>query len=560
MRKDHVYLGQILVERGIITPEQLQKALEEQRKTGHKLGVTLVNMGVVEPDALLPALAEKLGIEHVVLKNSTILPDVLGRLPAKAVNYYKVFPLKFEHGLLTVAMSNPWEVSILDDLSTVCKDRIQPVLADEKDINDAIREYYGVGAETVERMMSDQQIAPTETIAPIDESGSEASISYFLNQILMEANQNKATDIHIEPFGSELRIRYRIDGVLADARVPENIRYFQDALISRIKILSNLNIAERRLPQDGRFKVKIENTTLDLRVSFLPTSFGESCVIRLLNAFKLYNLEELGFLGEEQKYIQQLLEKPHGVIFLTGPTGSGKTTTLYSCLAALNKDDTKIITVEDPVEYQLKGIVQIQTNAQIGLTFATALRSILRNDPDVIMIGEVRDFETAQIAIQMSLTGHLVFSTLHTNDAASGVTRLIDIGVEPYLIASSVECFIAQRLVRLLCSHCKHATPLTDNIRRDFDLNSASVVPSVIYEAVGCPKCRMSGYTGRQAISEFLMLNDDIRSMILKRTSSGEIQKAAIAAGMKTLRQQGWEKVCLGLTSPSEVLRVTQND
>jgi len=439
--------------------------------------------------------------------------------------------------------------------------QIQPVLAGERDIIEAIREHYGLGAETIERMMSDTQMMTADAPATesIDESSSEASISQFLNQILFQAHRDSATDIHIEPFGGELRIRYRIDGVLYDAQVPENIRFFKEALISRIKILSNLNIAEKRLPQDGRFKVKVENTDMDLRVSFLPTSFGESCVIRLLNSFRLYNFEELGIVGPERKHLDLLINKPHGIIFLTGPTGSGKTTTLYSCLAAVNAEDTKIITVEDPVEYQLKGAVQVQANSAIGLTFAAALRSILRNDPDVIMIGEVRDFETAQIAIQMSLTGHLVFSTLHTNDAASGVTRLIDIGIEPYLIASSVECFLAQRLVRLLCPLCKVVTPFTDIIRSEFELSHITQDP-VIYEAVGCKSCRMTGYSGRQAICEFLVLNEKTRSMVTARATSREIKHQAILDGMKTLRQHGWEKVALGLTSPSEVLRVTEDN
>lgn len=558
----NVYLGQLLVEKGIITPEQLALALEEQRKSGQMLGMTLISLGFIdEEEAFLPTLAEKLGIGYTSLKSMVVGHDVLARLPAKAINHYKIFPLTYELGVLTVAINNPWDVGVLDDLAAISHSKIQPVLAGERDIQEAIREHYGVGAETIERMMSDTQMMVTAPLLTesIDDTTSEASISHFLNQILTQANRDKATDIHIEPFGSELRIRYRVDGVLYDAKVPENIRYFQDALISRIKILSNLNIAEKRLPQDGRFKVKLGDSTLDMRVSFLPSSFGESCVIRLLNTFRLYNFEELGFSGAEKKSLDMLLNKPHGIIFLTGPTGSGKTTTLYSCLAAINKDDTKIITVEDPIEYQLKGIVQIQTNTQIGLTFSMALRSILRNDPDVIMIGEVRDFETAQIAIQMSLTGHLVFSTLHTNDAASGVTRLIDIGIEPYLIASSVECFIAQRLIRLLCPSCKQKVPLTEDLKQEFGVRPDGPQPN-IYEAVGCKECQETGYAGRQAICEFLMMNDDIRALIVKRATSVDIKQCVIAQGMKTLRQQGWEKVALGLTSPSELLRVTQGD
>ncbi len=495
------------------------------------------------------------------LKSITVSQEALTRLSAKAVNHYKVFPVKFENGILTVAMGNPGDIAVLDDLSMVAHAHIQPVLATERDIIEAIREHYGLGAETIERMMSDTQMmtADAPVTQAIDEATSEASISQFLNQILFQAHRDRATDIHIEPFGNELRIRYRIDGELYDAQVPENIRYFQEALISRIKILSNLNIAEKRLPQDGRFKVKVENADMDLRVSFLPTSFGESCEIRLLNTFRLYNFEELGIVGPERRQLDVLNNKPHGIIFLTGPTGSGKTTTLYSCLAAINAEDTKIITIEDPVEYQLKGVVQLQANAAIGLTFAAALRSILRHDPDVIMIGEVRDFETAQIAIQMSLTGHLVFSTLHTNDAASGITRLIDIGIEPYLIASSVECFLAQRLVRLLCPACKKQMPLTDAIKNEFELSHISQ-DAVIYEAVGCKQCRMTGYSGRQAICEFLVLNEKTRGMVTKRATSREIKQQAVLDGMKTLRQHGWEKVALGLTSPSEVLRVTEDN
>jgi len=561
MVKPYVYLGELLVKKGVITSQQLEMALEAQKKTGEPLGVALISMGFVsEEQAILPSLAEKFNINFVSLKSTVVSQEALTRLPAKAVNHYKVFPIKYENGVLTVAMRNPWEISVLDDLAMVAHAEIKPVLAGERDINEAIREYYGLGAETIEKMMSDTQMmsADVPVTESIDGSSSEASISQFLNQILLQAHRDSATDIHIEPFGNELHIRYRIDGELYDAQVPENVRYFKDALISRVKILSNLNIAEKRLPQDGRFKVKVENTDMDLRVSFLPTSFGETCVIRLLNTFRLYNFEDLGIVGTERKHIDALINRPHGIIFLTGPTGSGKTTTLYSCLNAINAVDTKIITVEDPVEYQLKGAVQVQANSAIGLTFAAALRSILRNDPDVIMIGEVRDFETAQIAIQMSLTGHLVFSTLHTNDAASGITRLVDIGIEPYLIASSVDCFLAQRLVRLLCPVCKKLTPFTSSMKMEFGLSLAQ--DPVIYEAVGCKECRMTGYRGRQAICEFLILNEKMRDMITARATSREIKHQAISDGMKTLRQHGWEKVALGLTSPSEVLRVTENN
>ncbi|MBF0510787.1 MAG: Flp pilus assembly complex ATPase component TadA [Candidatus Omnitrophica bacterium] len=560
MEKTPLFLGQILVHHNIINSTQLDQALAEQKKTGELLGHALLRMGFVKKEqAFLPLLAEKLNVELVFLKSIAISQEALKRLSIKALNHYKVFPFKFENDTLTVAMSKPQDIAVLDDLSMMAHARIKPALASEADIIEAIRIYYGLGAETIEKMMSGTEMMEQQTpvIQAIDELSSEASISQFLNQILSQAHRDSATDIHIEPFGDELRIRYRIDGELYDVQVPENIRFFHEALISRIKILSNLNIAEKRLPQDGRFKVKVSNSDLDLRVSFLPSAFGESCVIRLLNTFRLYDFDDLGIVGDERKLLNILINKPHGIIFLTGPTGSGKTTTLYSCLALINAEDTKIITVEDPIEYQLKGIVQIQANANIGLTFATALRSILRNDPDVIMIGEVRDFETAQIAIQMSLTGHLVFSTLHTNDAVSGITRLIDIGIEPYLISTSVDCFIAQRLVRLLCPACKSKTRLTEEMKKEFDVTSQISENHVIYEAVGCEACRMTGYSGRQAICEFLILDEKVKEMITLRSTSREIKQYVASKGMKTLRQHGLEKVLLGLTSPSEVLRVT---
>ena len=554
-------LGQLLVEQKIITPQQLEAALTEQKRTGHMLGVTLIQMGhVSEEMIMLPVLASQLGVEYVQLKNINVPPDVLDKLPAKVANHYKVFPVRFESNMLMVAMAHPLDIHTLDDLSLMVKHKVGSVLASEKEIIDAIRNHYGVGAETIERMMSDVDAsAQTTEVNTIDEDGAEASISQFLNQILLQAYKDHATDIHIEPFADELRVRYRIDGVLYDTKVPDNIHFFQDALISRIKILSNLNIAEKRMPQDGRFKVRTSEADLDLRVVTMPSAFGESAVLRLLNSIKLYSFEDLGLVGGERQHLEKLLEKPHGIIFMTGPTGSGKTTTLYTCLASVNKDDIKIMTIEDPVEYQLRGITQVQTNAPIGLTFAAILRSILRSDPDIIMVGEVRDSETAQITIQVALTGHLVFSTLHTNDAASGVTRLLDMGIEPYLIASSVECFIAQRLIRLLCPQCKVPTKISEDVIREFGLkeNERQIT---VYESKGCKECRQTGYLGRQAICEFLIMNDDIRSLIVKRATSGEIKDKAVVGGMKTLRQHGWEKIASGITAPSEVLRATKED
>lgn len=405
-----------------------------------------------------------------------------------------------------------------------------------------------------------QPVDVNETIDHIDETDSDASISKFLNQILFEAYQDRATDIHIEPFEDELQIRYRVDGVLMDAKVPSNIKHFKDSINSRIKILSNLNIAEKRMPQDGRFKVRVQGVDIDLRVSFLPTPFGESVVLRVLNSSSLYSFDQLGLNEKERAYLENLIVKPHGIIFLTGPTGSGKTTTLYSCLSRVNTEEKKIITIEDPIEYQLKGITQIQINPKVGLTFAHGLRSMLRHDPDIMMIGEVRDIETAEIAIQVALTGHLIFSTLHTNDAAGGVARLIDMGVEPYLITSTVECFIAQRLIRLCCPKCKKASAMTPEVIKDFEGDVEVDQSLTIYQAEGCEACNFTGYSGREGIYEFLLMTDSIRELIMQRATANQIKDKAMSEGMRTLRQSGWEKVKAGLTTPQEVIRVTQEE
>ncbi|HOD12909.1 MAG TPA: GspE/PulE family protein [Candidatus Omnitrophota bacterium] len=556
-------LGQLLVNEKIITSQQLHAALEEQKKTKELLGVTLVRLGFVDEESIyLPVLAAQLGVSFVNLRTAVISPEALAKIPAKVAEHYQVMPISWQENILTVAVNRPLDVRLLDDLSVVCRTKVKPVLASTKEILDAIRKYYGVGADTIEQMMQTASFKEKvqESVETVETLDSEASIAKFINQILLEAQQKQATDIHIEPFENELKIRYRIDGVLYDAKAPSNIKHFKDAISSRIKVLSNLNIAEKRLPQDGRFKLQASGVDLDLRVSFLPTPFGESIVIRLLSSSKLYRLSDLGLPPAEEKILDELLQKPHGIIFLTGPTGSGKTTTLYSCLSRVNTIDKKIITIEDPVEYQLKGVTQIQVNPRIGLTFAAGLRSMLRHDPDVMMVGEVRDTETAEITIQVALTGHLVFSTLHTNDAASAVARLVDMGVEPYLVSSSVLCFIAQRLVRLLCPHCKISAVVTEDMVKEFGLNRSDITNFKIYEAKGCEACGLTGYQGRQAIFEFLTLTEDIRTLILQKSSSTQIRNKAIQLGMRTLRQSGWEKVQQGLTSPSEVIRVTQEE
>jgi type II secretory ATPase GspE/PulE/Tfp pilus assembly ATPase PilB-like protein len=389
----------------------------------------------------------------------------------------------------------------------------------------------------------------------------DASIIKFVNQILQEAIADRATDIHLEPFHDELRTRFRIDGILYDIHIPETIKYFHPAIVSRIKIMAGLNIAERRLPQDGRIKIKLGEQELDLRVSVIPTVFGESVQIRVLSQSAFLELEKLGLSPEDLKVIEGVITKPHGVIFVTGPTGSGKSTTLYASLARINSNAVKIITIEDPVEYQLRGVNQIQVNPQIGFTFATALRHMLRHDPDVMMVGEVRDYETAEIAIRSALTGHLVFSTLHTNDASGAVTRLLDMGVEPFLASSSLECLIAQRLVRLICPKCKVPVKakkeILEEMRKDIEFNISG---AEIYEGKGCQDCRFTGYRGRTGIYEIITVTEKIRDLILARASSQQIKRQAITEGMRTLRQDGLRKVLKGLTTFAEVVRVTQQE
>ncbi|OGX37667.1 MAG: hypothetical protein A3G91_04620 [Omnitrophica WOR_2 bacterium RIFCSPLOWO2_12_FULL_50_9] len=556
-------LGPLLVDKHIITSEQLGLALKKQEETGKELKVILLELGFIDDEtAILPVLAHEMGVAYVTLRDIEISAEVIKKIPAQFVSHYQVIPLRLENDTLTIATTRPWDIHLLDEIGLVVDARLNPVLSGQREILEAIRRYYGIGAETIERMMDTAQpvVQAAREVTNIEETQSEASISKFFNQILLEAYRDRATDIHIEPFEGGLQVRYRVDGVLYDARVPPDIKHFREAIVSRIKILSNLNIAEKRMPQDGRFKVCVGDIDLDLRVSFIPTPYGESVVLRILNTTRLYSLEELGLSEREKSLLEGLIKKPHGIIFLTGPTGSGKTTTLYSCLAHINTQEKKIITIEDPIEYQLKGIIQIQVNPAIGLSFAHGLRSMLRHDPDIMMVGEVRDRETAQISVQIALTGHLIFSTLHTNDAASGVTRLLDMGVEPYLITSTVEDFIAQRLVRIICPKCKMPVQVTPEMIKDFGSEADISSTRDVYEGKGCKACNFTGFSGREAIYEFFIFNDAIRQLILERAAAGRLKERAVACGMRTLRQAGWEKVRKGITTIQEVLRVTQEE
>lgn len=556
-------IGQMLINKGLITSEQLEIGLREQKRHGGYIGENLIKRGFIKEEDFYPVLSEQLGIDFIRPNEIIVSPDVINAVPANYASHYKFIPIRLEGTVLTIGVTDPLDIQTMDDIKLVLGRDIRPVLATKTDILESIKKYYGIGAETIERIISKTEKEETSAIQldktqKIDEMAEDASIIKFVNQILLEAYRDNATDIHIEPYEDELKVRYRIDGILYDATIPPTIKHFQSAIVSRIKIMSSMNIAERRLPQDGRIKVKVGGDELDLRVSVLPTPHGESVDIRLLSTAMLYSLESLGLFDEDLRLIEEMIQRPHGIIFVTGPTGSGKTTTLYACLNKINSKEKKILTIEDPIEYQLKGITQIQVQPKIGLTFATGLRSMLRHDPDIMMVGEVRDYETAEIAIRVSLTGHLVFSTLHTNDAAGGITRLLDMGVEPYLGSSSIECFVAQRLVRLTCDRCRVEKRSYEGLAKEFGVDPDEAKGIQLYEGKGCEECKFTGYKGRTAIYEILVMNEVIRSMILKRASADQIRKKAISMGMRTLRDNGWTKIKMGLTTPSEVLRVTE--
>ena len=559
------FIGQLLIAKGLISMEALERALLEQENNKNLLGETLIKSGLIDADEFYRVLAEQLGVEYIRLKDMALDPVVINEIPAKFACHYGLIPIKLDQNTLTVAMANPLDIHTVDDIKLLLKKDIITVLAGRIDILEAIKKYYGVGAETIEKMAAPSGMESVVSVQhqetqDLVESAEDASIIKFVNQILLEAYRDRATDIHIEPFEDELSIRYRIDGVLHETKVPPTIKDFQSAIISRIKIMANLNIAERRLPQDGRIRIKMGDDKVDLRVSMLPTPFGESVVIRILSSNVLFGLESLGLSRSDLDILEKVIKKPHGIIFVTGPTGSGKTTTLYASLSKINDKDKKIITIEDPIEYLLKGIMQMQVQPKIGFTFATALRSMLRHDPDVMMVGEVRDYETAEITIRVALTGHLVFSTIHTNDAAGGVTRLIDMGVEPFLVSSAVECFIAQRLVRVICEKCKRELEPKKEMLEELGVSHIDLSGIKLYEGAGCESCRHTGYKGRTAIYEILLMSDPVRELVLKRSSSAQIKKKALGLGMRTLRQDGWEKIKMGITTPSEVMRVTQEE
>lgn len=533
-------LGEILVKKGFITQEQLNEALKKAPDTEVMLGRILIKMGYLKEEQLFQALAEQFNIPfYPHLKKIEISPAVIKAVPVKFVQQYGFMPLALKDKVLTIAVANPMDVWLAENIKLNLGYQAQRVLSTNLEIDEAIRKYYGVVAATVDKILTQEKKedklalkALEESVEEIEKSAEEASVIKLVNQVLSEAIRMNATDIHIEPYQNKVHLRYRIDGVLRDIKVPEDIFYIQPAIVSRIKIMSHLDVVERRIPQDGRAKVRLQDgQEVDLRLSVIPGYFGENVVIRILPTEILLDLDKIGFYPDDLNRIEKIIQKPHGIILLTGPTGSGKTTTLYACLSRLNKPQVKIISIEDPVEYALEGITQIQVNPKVGLTFANTLRSVLRHDPDIMMVGEIRDSETADLAIRSALTGHLVFSTLHTNDAASGIVRLLDMGIEPYLLASSVEVIIAQRLVRLFCEQCKGA---------------------------GCDTCNDTGFRGRTAIFEILLVEEEIRQMIINRKTANEIKEKARQLGMRTLMMSGMQLVEKGSTSEQEIMRVVE--
>jgi general secretion pathway protein E/type IV pilus assembly protein PilB len=556
--------SEVLLEKGLITPDQLADAMELRKKQGVRVDKGLVQLGYVREEQILREMGEELAIPFMEdLPSRKIDVETFRSLPAKLVYKKHLVPLERNNGSLTVVTSDPFDLYAFDELRLLTGLEIKPALAVDEEIDKVIKTYYGVGGDTIDEMMMS-----TDDVEVLDADGQdkddlldmaqEASVIRLVNEIFLEALKERASDIHIEPYENDLSIRYRIDGVLQDAAVPPQIRRFQAAIISRIKIMANLNIAEKRLPQDGRIKVQVGGKQIDIRVSVIPMLFGEGVVMRVLDKSNvLFTLPELGMAEDTFATFQDMISRPHGILLVTGPTGSGKTTTLYAALQAIVGPELKCLTVEDPVEYHLDGVNQIQVNPKIDFSFARGLRAILRHDPDVVMIGEIRDTETAEAAIQASLTGHLVLSTLHTNDACSAATRLLDMGIEPFLVTSTLEMAMAQRLVRKICPDCKEAyQPDTDQLPDD--LVQLLEPGEQLYRGQGCRKCRQTGYHGRCGLFEMMVSSEEIREKIMHRSSAGEVRNIALRQGLRLLRQDGWVKVKQGVTTPDEVVRSTK--
>jgi general secretion pathway protein E/type IV pilus assembly protein PilB len=557
-------VGQILLRKGLITESQWAQVRQHAAAApGTPLIQLVCEVGRIQESVALESLGDALGMPFVDLTQVTVDAVALRAVPPKVIYRQNILPIARQDGTLTVATADPFNVYVLDELHALTGLHIEPVLASAREIDRLIKAHFGVGGETVEQLVAERQELelleePQAVEGELAAEAQQPSVVRLVNEILLEAIEQRASDVHIESQESGIKIRYRIDGLLQRQPVPPEIDRFRNAIISRLKIMSRLNIAEKRLPQDGRIRLRLKGRDIDVRVSVIPMLHGEGLVLRILDKGGMqFDLRRLGMGEDTYATFRELIQLPHGILLVTGPTGSGKTSTLYSALRDIQDETTKIITVEDPVEYHLEGLNQIQVHAKIGLTFAAGLRSILRHDPDVILVGEIRDLETAEIAIQSSLTGHLVFSTLHTNDAASAFVRLVDMGVEPYLVASTVEAVMAQRLVRVICTACREPwVPAADDLPRDFPGRDGVT----LYRGRGCRDCRNTGFRGRMGIFELLLNTDRIRHLTVERASSAVIVKEALASGTRTLRQDGWVKVLAGQTTVDEVMRVTKGD
>lgn len=552
---------------GLLRADEIRDALRLQRDTRERLGLILLRKGYISDENIRSVVTAQIGIETEKTENLKIESDTLRKVPMTFAHHHRVIPIKFENDILTIATDNPFNFLAFGNFKFFLGHKIEGILTAEQDVDDLLGKYYGLkeGAPIdalVSGMDSHKKVAlreiEGENAHPLSKE-EETPVIKLVSLLIAEAFKKRASDIHIEPLENKCRIRYRIDGVLHEEPGPP--KRLQASVISRIKIMAGMDIAEKRLPQDGRIRIEIGGKELDLRVSVLPAIYGESVVMRILDKFScLFGLKELGFAPEDEKKFEGLIKAPNGILLVTGPTGSGKTTTLYASLSRINKPDRKLITVEDPVEYQISGINQVQVKPQINLTFATGLRSILRQAPDVIMVGEIRDFETAQIAIQTALTGHLVFSTLHTNDAPGAVTRLIDMGIKPYLVASSLQAVLAQRLVRIICPACKVEYDPDEEEMAALNLKPERLKNAKFFKGRGCAECGNSGYKGRIGIFELLVITDNVRELIFKKVSSAALKEKAKSLGMATLREDGVRKVLKGISTISEVMRVTQQD
>ena len=557
-------LGEILADMGKVTPDQVNQGLEIKKKRGGAIGAVLVDLGFCEEPDVSAALAVQAGMRRVDLSELDIPADVIEKMDAMTARSYSVVPVEFDSGKLTVAMADPTNFRALDELHMLLDYQVEGAVADPIAVVKALDKYYAqadsvedviqqIDSESELKIFTDDESIDLEDIKAMSES---QPVKKLLNLVLLQAIRDKASDIHFEPFEDEFKMRYRIDGVLYEMVPPP--RHIALAVASRIKVMANLDIAERRLPQDGRIELNVGGRPVDLRVSVLPTMFGESVVMRVLDRSQVeLDMTKLGLRDDEQRVIDELIHLPNGICIVTGPTGSGKTTTLYSALQAINKVDVKIITTEDPVEYDIDGLIQVQMNPDIGLTFARCLRSILRQDPDVILVGEIRDLETAEIAIHSSLTGHLVFSTLHTNDAPTAITRLLDLGLEPYLVTATLEAIVAQRLVRRICTNCRSEFEPTEEMLWELGITPDEVRGRTFFFGKGCDQCNNTGYRGRTGIYEIMRIDDALKDLIMQLSSTSAIAEEARKRGMRTLRDSGLLSIYDGITTIEEVVKAT---